>query len=756
MEKLSALLILMLISSMWSTGTSPPANDAQNFALNVLGTEYYTNSSSLGELLNFTSDKLSEFASNNITSDVQYRDLMKFLAGMGIYESTRIALIEIKEYYIASKDIKEVMYDPFLGLDKRWAPMTAKTTDGKLDVAFSVGTCGIYPPLNPVYGFNFDRWHFLSRVFDQGAYLFNGTYVPYRCNWTIDETAGEVPEDAVIYNQTLGWISPHPGERYEVAITYRCGFGEWHNGVKGSINDTKNFIAFLYAWAYRDFPGDRYYEEKIATDETVFPNVLGFRFDEKGYTVYLKSRDPLVSDLLAEKYLFYPTMPWEMYWAMGELAANEYHYGIWNINYTLIPKEEHHFYPEWDMPIDLADEKTLKDLSSVIEDILEGKAPKFPGIDWNSAYGRLGADLEFYRRYGHMLIGNGPYVFTELDAPNMIYRLEKFEGEREVLGKLLPAEGTPKVMVCYGMQNPRTVLQDILNGDLDLFMDPMPADYYRDLKWYEGKGQLKLYPKAENRYGLVLNPAHNGNAPLVVEGDKVYFNPFAVRDVRLALNYLVNRSYLAEEIPWSVPAFDNLGPVHPGEKNVSGVYELFNLSEAGNWSYGLELFEEGMEKAKLELEKQNHTLEKINGAWYFDGEPMEIILLVDNTPRYNPMDESMWISQYISKVLEKLGFRVKREFWDIYKAYYEIYKKETFWHGYIIRFWGTTPHWTSKPIFEPRHFLNLTTNITLSEFLNYLAEINGFVPREREDEDFTFAKFSHLFPNLFPVNRTGS
>ncbi|NJD98510.1 hypothetical protein E3E26_01675 [Thermococcus sp. LS1] len=615
---------------------------------------------------------------------------------------------------------------------------------------------GIYQPLNPVYGFEFDRWKFLSRVFDQGTYLLNGTYVPYRCNWTIEETPGKVPEDAVVYNQTLGWINPHAGEDYAVAITYRCGFGEWHNGIKRSIEDTKNFIAFLYTWAYRDFPGDPYYEKKIATDETVFPNVLGFRFDEKGYTIYLKSRGPLVSDLLAEKYLFYPSMPWELYWAMGELVANEYHYQIWGTNYTFIPKHGSSLYGREEMPIDLATEETLRDLSDVIEAILEGNAPEFPGINWSLASERFRADLDFYHRYGHMLLGNGPYVFTELDALDMIYRLEKFKGEREVLGKLLPAEGTPEVMVCYGRQNPSAVIRDVLNGDLDLFMDPLPASYYRDLKWYEEKGRLKLYPKAKNRYGLVLNPAHNGSAPLVVEGDKVYFNPFAVREVRLALNYLVNRSYLTEEIPWSVPAFDNLGPVHPGEKNVRRVYELLNLSEEGNWSYGMRLFEEGMEKVRLQLEEENHTLERVNGTWYFDGEPVEIILVVDNTYRYNPMDESPWIGQYISKIFRELGFGVKWEYWDIYKAYYEIYKKGTFWHGYIIRFWGTTPHWTSKPIFEPRHFLNLTTNITLSEFLNYLAEINGFVPKEREDEDFTFAKFSHLFPNLFPVNRAGS
>ena len=711
------LVMLLLLTAL------PTVRADRSDPFKLLGLEYYRDWDSVGEISNLTMHGLIEFARNNVSDESQYRDVMRLIAALHTYESTRIALIDAGRFYIAGSRVESPFYDPYRGFDVRWTPMTAKTPDGTLRAAFMVYTCGVHRPFNPVAGLDHYPAQFLSRAFDRGAYLFNGTYVPYRCTWEISEKPGTVPSGAVLYNQTSGWVSVHGGEDYSVSITYRCGLGQWQNGAWMSGEDIKNYIAFLYTWAYEDFQGDPYYEPKLELAENL-SNIVGFSFNGSSYTVYLRVREPLVDDLLASKYLFYPQLPWELYWAMGELVANEERYGVYGTNYVFIPEELSSWgYPENDYPVDLFDNKSLEDLDRVIVKLMAGKGPDIPGIDWRKAFVRFILDRTFHSIYGHFLVGNGPYVFAEAVPESIFYRMERFEGWRDVVGDILPAEGSAGTIYCVGALYAEGLIEKVAAGEYDVFLEGYSTDHYQKLLGYAKEGKIKLYRASDGVHGAVLNPADENGLPVITdEYGKPHFNPFAIREVRLALNYIINRSELASEIRGAVPAFDRLGPFHPGEGIVGNVYGAFNLTPGGDPDCGMALFERGMEKARLMLNGTNHTLERINGTWYFDGRKVEIILAVEErNPRYRE-PHTLEVGNYLRRVFQRLGFEVRLEYWDIYYMYGWISKDEGAWHVYVMRSWPPSSHWTARPHFVPWSFIDVPSEATVGELLRHISE----------------------------------
>lgn len=58
-----------------------------------------------------------------------------------------------------------------------------------------------------------------------------------------------------------------------------------------------------------------------------------------------------------------------------------------------------------------------------------------------------------------------------------------------------------------------------------------------------------MYVNIGGFWDMVWNPVHDKDNPyLVTVGDKKYFNPFAIREIRFALEYLINRNYIVQNI----------------------------------------------------------------------------------------------------------------------------------------------------------------------------------------------------------------
>ncbi|NJE45967.1 peptide ABC transporter permease [Thermococcus sp. GR7] len=587
---------------------------------------------------------------------------------MGISESARIFLAELWEFYPANKNrVSNILVDSSGGIDNRWSLMSAVTPDGALRVVQITPVSGtmFMSAFNPVGGlsdvYSIRVWN-LIRDFG-GSTNFEGIYAPYRCTWTVERGDFVVPSDAVIYNQTQGWISKNAGQTASVKVTVHCDIGTWHNGVNGNVDDIKYYVAFLYTWAYKDNANDTYFDQNLGSVRYALDSVLGFQWTDDGYVVYGTYKHPLADDLTAKNYVdyFYPQMPWELYWAMGELVARSKDYGI-DKTYSFSSSGEGVLW------LDLLNGTHTSDLAAIMDAISVGNVVKtFPGINWTAMVSRINADLQFYNERGHLVISNGPYLLAAYSPDSLYLKLEKFDGSRAVYTDTLPRDGNSSVIEFYGTQDVNGAVLNISQGAYDVGL-------FRFTKsWYSNFGtdvlaNLNLYKSASSYNELTFNTWHDPDkdAPIVTVGDKVYFNPFAVREVRFAMNYLLSREYIVQNIYQGsgAPMLGCIRPSHPANKYFEPVYRILGLTQEGNLQYAISIVDSAMAGAAQQVAKYGHTLEKgTDGYWYFDGQPVTVKFII------RIEDERKEIGLYVADLIEKyLGFKVDRLLWDRIQA----------------------------------------------------------------------------------------
>ena len=190
-----------------------------------------------------------------------------------------------------------------------------------------------------------------------------------------------------------------------------------------------------------------------------------------------------------------------------------------------------------------------------------------------------------------------------------------------------------------------TALEEVRNGNLDLYYYRISADRLENAKAREG---LKVYDSSSGSYSILVNPA---------ETEK--FNPFSIKENRFALNYLVDRKLIVNELMagYGATMISNYGPFDP-------VYlTIIEQLEAFNFRYNPTLAEETITK---NLKEQGAV--KINDKWEIDGAPIEIIFFIRSD---DPVRKS--IGEILASELEKMGFTVKKDFGDLNKAFVVVY-----------------------------------------------------------------------------------
>jgi len=96
-----------------------------------------------------------------------------------------------------------------------------------------------------------------------------------------------------------------------------------------------------------------------------------------------------------------------------------------------------------------------------------------------------------------------------------------------------------------------TALEEVRNGNLDIYYYRISSDRIEGTQSREG---LKVFDSTGGSYSILINPAETGE-----------FNPFFFRDVRFALNYLVDRNLIVNELMggYGGPMISNYGPFDP-------------------------------------------------------------------------------------------------------------------------------------------------------------------------------------------------
>ena len=193
-----------------------------------------------------------------------------------------------------------------------------------------------------------------------------------------------------------------------------------------------------------------------------------------------------------------------------------------------------------------------------------------------------------------------------------------------------------------------TALEEVRNGNLDLYYFTVPADRVKDA---ESRRGLRVYESTGGSYSLLVNPAEPSDGSL---------NPFSMRDVRYALNYLVDRRLLVNELMGGhgTPMVSNYGPSDPDYIGILGLIESYGFEH--NPSLASSMIDSAMAGAGA------HRGE--GGLWMHGGGPVEVRVFIRSD---DPVRES--VGEILASALEDAGFAVGRDYGDLNKAFVVVY-----------------------------------------------------------------------------------
>ena len=202
-----------------------------------------------------------------------------------------------------------------------------------------------------------------------------------------------------------------------------------------------------------------------------------------------------------------------------------------------------------------------------------------------------------------------------------------------------------------------TALEEVQNGNLDTYYYTISPD--RLETYQDGKG-LQVFDSTGGSHSILINPA---------ESDE--YNPFSNNDIRFALNYLIDRKLIVNELMggYGSPIISYYNPSNPEYLTVIEQLETFNFE------YNPVLANEIISRALNE-----EGAKKNENKWQMNGNPIEIIIFIRSD---DPVRKS--IGEILAIELGKVGFTVRKDFGDLNKAFVVVYGSDPAdlkWHLY--------------------------------------------------------------------------
>ncbi len=289
--------------------------------------------------------------------------------------------------------------------------------------------------------------------------------------------------------------------------------------------------------------------------------------------------------------------------------------------------------------------------------------------------------------------------------------------------------------VIFDVRMDRTIgWKDVVAGKTDVFTENLGGKDYKSIPDAD-LAKLSTYNAPGTYWELTFNPVPN-KAPYQVttkEG-KTFFNPFAIREVRFAINFLVDRKKVVDEIMLGMgdPMITAMTPGQPGTYKYDLVASKLGISARGNEKKGIDDITTALTAAS-KLPDNAGKLKKSGQFWQFDGEDIAINFMM----RVDDASGRLLEGRYVADQIEKAGIKVNRLEWDRSKCIktqtatdpadylWNIYTGG--WGGGGMReYWDTNisqmyaPYYTNMPGWGESTFWNYT-----NDDIDKIAQTNG-------------------------------
>ncbi len=151
----------------------------------------------------------------------------------------------------------------------------------------------------------------------------------------------------------------------------------------------------------------------------------------------------------------------------------------------------------------------------------------------------------------------------------------------------------------------------------------------------------------ETSYGSTIELTFNPVGPMFPKTGKL--NPFHIPAIREAINWLIDRAYIAEEIygGLAVVRYFPLSTAFPDYARLAHIARALEIKYGHNPAKAKAIITEEMKKLGATL---------VGGKWHYRGEPVKLIFLI------RPEDKRREVGDYVAGLLEDLGFVVDRQY----------------------------------------------------------------------------------------------
>ncbi|MCX7656501.1 MAG: ABC transporter substrate-binding protein, partial [Treponemataceae bacterium] len=220
--------------------------------------------------------------------------------------------------------------------------------------------------------------------------------------------------------------------------------------------------------------------------------------------------------------------------------------------------------------------------------------------------------------------------------------------------------------VIYDVRMDQTIaIKDTAEGKTDVFFTGLNAGTFFGIQKTD-LDKLSVYAVPSGSWSLLLNPIPN-QAPYTFktkEGKEI-FNPLAIQEVRYALNWLIDRKKIVDEVlkGSGEPMFTAMTPGQPGTYRFNLIPAKLGMTARGNEKRALDDIEKAMQAA-ANMPANKGKLVKSGQWWTYNGEPVTIkfMIRVDDPTGRLPM------GRYVADQIEKTGIKVERLEYDRSKA----------------------------------------------------------------------------------------
>ena len=265
-------------------------------------------------------------------------------------------------------------------------------------------------------------------------------------------------------------------------------------------------------------------------------------------------------------------------------------------------------------------------------------------INWPAFAGILWLMLVF------MLSACQPVATPEMVVETVIVEkegetvIETIEVEKEVVVEPTPEPVTRRgawvdTVVFVEEPSSDTAVTRLETGDIDVYAFSIAEGPIAE-RIYDSD-ELDYYTSYGSYNELTFNP--------VAEFDDGTLNPFGDQKIREAMNWLIDRDYIAQEIQGGMarPRFTFINFASADTARVADVIAQMELKYAHDKERANEVITERMEALGAEM---------VDGIWQYEGSPVEIIGLIRTE------DERKEIGDYVANQLEDIGFTVIRDY----------------------------------------------------------------------------------------------